>query len=69
MKQELQNGYYIETIEQENGRFAVVLFSPEGEIIQRHWVGTAEEAEVDVKAIANSARNIIACYEEVKKRL
>ena len=69
MKQELQDGYYIDVIEQENGRFAVVLFSPDGEIIQRHWVGTVEEAEEDVKGVANNARNIIACYEEVKKRL
>ena len=59
----LEKDYKIDVIEQENGRFAVVLFSPSGEIVNRHWTGTIDEAEEDAKLLQNNARNIIMSHE------
>lgn len=59
----LEKDYKIEVIKQENGRFAVVLFSPSGEIVNRHWTGTLAEAEEDAKLLQNNARNIIMNHE------
>lgn len=59
-----EQGYQMGIIEQENGRFAVVCLSPQGEIVKRHWVGTNEEALVEVDLLKNNIRNIIQCNEK-----